>query len=88
MGRPAINTVFNTSLVDANAGATKNAFNRDQPSRQLTALDGQFRKNIVTTLTNINQVLGTDDAFGCSDWHAPRRESSPRSSCPTSSRTT
>jgi hypothetical protein len=68
MGRPAINTVFNTSLVDANAGATKNAFNRVKPHRQLTALDGQFRKNIVTTLTNINQVLGTDDAFGCTDW--------------------
>jgi hypothetical protein len=68
MGRPAINTVFNTSLVDADAADTKNAFNRVKPSRQLTALDGQFRKNIVTTLTNINQVLGTDDAFGCSDW--------------------
>ena len=50
-----------------NAGATKNAFNSVKPFRQLTALDGQFRKNIVTTLTNINQVLGTDDAFGCSD---------------------
>jgi hypothetical protein len=68
MGRPAINTVFNTSLVDPNAGATKNAFNRVKPSRQLTALDGQFKKNVITTLTNINQVLGTDDAFGCSDY--------------------
>ena len=68
MGRPAINTVFNTSLVDASAGATKNAFNRVKPHRQLTARDGQFRKNIVTTLTNINQILGTDVAFGCSDW--------------------
>jgi hypothetical protein len=68
MGRPAINTVFNTSLVDPNAAATKNAFNRVKPARQLTALDGQFKKNIVTTLTNINKVLGTDDAFGCSDY--------------------
>ena len=68
MGRPAINTVFNTSLVDPNAAATKNAFNRVKPARQLTALDGQFRKNIVTTLTNINKVLGTDDAFGSSDY--------------------
>ena len=68
MGRPAINTVFNNSLVDPNAGATKNAFNRVKPARQLTALDGQFKKNIVATLTNINQVLGTDDAFGCSDY--------------------
>jgi uncharacterized protein DUF4331 len=68
MGRPAINTVFNTSLVDANAGATKDAFNRVKPSRQLTALDGQFKTNVIATLTNINQVLGTDDAFGCSDY--------------------
>lgn len=68
MGRPAINTVFNTSLVDPNAGATKDAFNRVKPSRQRTALDGQFRENVITTLTNINQVLGTDDAFGCSDY--------------------
>jgi hypothetical protein len=68
MGRPAINTVFNTSLVDSTAGATKDAFNRVKPSRQLTALDGQFKANIIATLTNINQVLGTDDAFGCSDY--------------------
>jgi Domain of unknown function (DUF4331) len=68
MGRPAINTVFNTSLVDSNAGATKDAFNRVKPSRQRTALDGQFKANVIATLTNINQVLGTDDAFGCSDY--------------------
>jgi len=68
MGRPAINTVFNTSLVDSNAAATKNAFNRVKPSRQRTALDGQFKANIIATLTNINQVLGTDEAFGCSDY--------------------
>jgi hypothetical protein len=68
MGRPAINTVFNNALVDTNAGATKNAFNRVKPSRQRTALDGQFKANIIATLTNINQVLGTDEAFGCSDY--------------------
>jgi hypothetical protein len=68
MGRPAINTVFNTSLVDSDAGATKDAFNRVKPRRQLTALDGQFKANVIATLTNINQVLGTDDAFGCSDY--------------------
>lgn len=59
MGRPAINTVFNTSLVDANAGTTKNQFNATAPSRQQTAFGGKFRTNMITTLTNINAVLGT-----------------------------
>jgi uncharacterized protein DUF4331 len=59
MGRPAINTVFNTKLVDADATNTKNAFNHTPPSQQRTALNGRFRTNIVTTLTNINKVLGT-----------------------------
>lgn len=68
MGRPAINTVFNTALVDSNAAATKDAFNRTRPVNQRTALGGQFKKNVVTTLTNINKVLGTDTAFGCSDY--------------------
>ena len=68
MGRPAINTVFNTSLVDSNAAETKNAFNRVKPSRQLTALDGQFKDNVIATLTNINGAEGTDEAFGCSDY--------------------
>jgi hypothetical protein len=71
MGRPAINTVFNTSLVDSNAKADKNAFNATRPFRQPMALNGQFRKNIVTTLTNINHVLGTDTAFGCKDYTVP-----------------
>ena len=70
MGRPAINTVFNTKLVDANAGQTKNRFNATPPSQQRTAYNGQFKNDIVATLTNINQVLGTDDAFGCSDYDA------------------
>ena len=59
MGRPAINTVFNNKLVDPNAAATKNAFNATPPSQQRTADGGQFRTNIITTLTNINAVLGT-----------------------------
>ena len=59
MGRPAINTVFNTILVDTNASTTKNQFNATPPSRQRTAYDGKFRTNIITTLTNINAVLGT-----------------------------
>jgi hypothetical protein len=68
MGRPAINTVFNTSLVDANAAQTKNRFNKTPPSEQRTAFGGQFRTNIITTLTNINAVLGTTTAFGCTDY--------------------
>ncbi len=59
MGRPAINTVFNTSLVDASASATKNQFNATPPSKQRTAFGGKFRTNVITTLTNINAVLGT-----------------------------
>ena len=59
MGRPAINTVFNTKLVDADATNTKNAFNRTPPSQQRTALGGKFRANVIATLTNINAVLGT-----------------------------
>ncbi len=70
MGRPAINTVFNNSLVDPNAGQTKNRFNTTNPDKQATAYGGLFRNNIIATLTNINQVLGTDDAFGCSDYDA------------------
>lgn len=70
MGRPAINTVFNTSLVDGAAGASKNQFNATPPSQQRTAFGGKFRTNIITTLTNINAVLGTDDAFGCTDYDA------------------
>ena len=70
MGRPAINTVFNTRLVDGAAGTTKNQFNTTIPSQQRTAYGGKFRTNIITTLTNINAVLGTDVAFGCTDYDA------------------
>jgi len=58
MGRPAINTVFNTKLVDANAATTKNLFNATPPSQQRTGDGGQFRANVITTLTHINAVLG------------------------------
>ena len=64
MGRPAINTVFNTSLVDAGAGTTKNQFNTTPPSQQRTAFGGKFRTNVITTLMNINAALGT----GCDDY--------------------
>jgi hypothetical protein len=59
MGRPAINTVFNTKLVDQDATNTKNRFNATPPSQQRTAFNGLFRTNVITTLTNINKVLGT-----------------------------
>jgi uncharacterized protein DUF4331 len=43
MGRPAINTVFNPV-------ADKDLFNRTPPSRQATAYDGKFRKNVIKGL--------------------------------------
>ena len=58
MGRPAINTVFNTKLVDPNAATTKNLFNHTPPSKQRTADGGQVRTNVITTLTHINAALG------------------------------
>ena len=58
------------SPVNANAGLTKNRFNMTNPDKQATAYGGLFRNNIVATLRNINQALGTDDAFGCSDYDA------------------
>ncbi|HYL40703.1 MAG TPA: DUF4331 family protein [Candidatus Binatus sp.] len=66
VGRPAINTVFNNSLVDPNAGLDKNRFNATPPSQQRTAFGGQFKANIVATLENINAALKT----GCSDDNA------------------
>lgn len=68
MGRPAINTVFNTSIVDAGAATTKNQFNTTIPSQQPTAFGGKFRTNVINTLMGINAYLGTDDAFGCTDY--------------------
>ena len=69
MGRPAINTVFNTSIVDGAAGAAKNLFNTTPPSQQATADGGRFRTNVIETLTGINAALGTTGApFNCTDW--------------------
>jgi hypothetical protein len=84
IGRPAINTVFNTSLVDPGASTTKNQFNATPPSKQRTAFGGKFRTNVITTLTNINAVLGT----GAPDYTLAQAQGLPTSSCPTCSRTT
>jgi hypothetical protein len=70
MGRPAINTVFNTSLVDPNSGQTKDRFNTTPPAQQSTAFGGLFRTNVIVTLTNINAALGT----GCPDYDVPTAE--------------
>jgi hypothetical protein len=66
MGRPAINTVFNNNYVDSNSARAKDRFNRTPPTRQRTAYGGEFRDNIIGTLTNINGLLGT----GCDDYDA------------------
>jgi hypothetical protein len=44
MGRPAINTVFNSTAAD------KEAFNTTNPSRQATAMGGKFRTNAISVL--------------------------------------
>ena len=44
MGRPAINTVFNSTTAD------KEAFNVTAPHKQPTAMDGKFRKNVIGVL--------------------------------------
>jgi hypothetical protein len=64
MGRPAINTVFNTKYVTA--AANKDLFNETAPSQQRTASGGLFRNNIIATLENINGILET----GCDDYDA------------------
>jgi hypothetical protein len=64
MGRPAINTVFNTRYVTA--ATNKDLFNETAPSQQRTASGGLFRNNIIATLENINGILET----GCDDYGA------------------
>jgi hypothetical protein len=64
MGRPAINTVFNTKYVTA--ATNKDLFNETAPSLQRTASGGLFHDNIVATLENINGIL--ED--GCDDYGA------------------
>ncbi len=61
MGRPAINTVFNTKYVTA--AANKNLFNETAPSQQNSS-SLPFHGNVVATLMNINFLLGT----GCPDY--------------------
>jgi hypothetical protein len=69
MGRPAINTVFNTSLVDPNASTDKNRFNTTAPSTQRTAYNGIFATNVILTLTNIDAALDLTGApYNCTDW--------------------
>lgn len=53
VGRPAINTVFNST------GADKMAFNRTPPSQQRTAMGGKFRSNVITTLVGLSTALGS-----------------------------
>jgi hypothetical protein len=64
MGRPAINTVFNTS------SAHKEAFNATPPAQQRTAMGGVFRQNVIDTLIALSG-LGTaytpEQAAGIAD---------------------
>ena len=55
MGRPAINTVFNTKHVTA--AANKNLFNETAPSQQNSS-SLPFHGNVVATLEGINGLLG------------------------------
>jgi len=61
MGRPAINTVFNTKYVTP--AANKNLFNETPPSQQNSS-SLPFHGNVVATLMNINGILKD----GCKDY--------------------
>ena len=50
MGRPAINTVFNSSAAD------KEAFNVTAPARQRTAMGGKFRTNVISVLKSFSSL--------------------------------
>ena len=63
MGRPAINTVFNTKYVTA--ASNKNLFNTTPPSQQNSS-SLPFHGNVVATLENINAILQD----GCPDYDA------------------
>ena len=54
MGRPAINTVFNSSAAD------KEAFNVTPPSQQPTAMGGTFRNNVIGVLVALGGYSETD----------------------------
>jgi hypothetical protein len=56
MGRPAINTVFNSSAED------KEAFNKTAPARQRTAMGGKFRRNVIGVLKAFS-ALDSEGAY-------------------------
>ena len=56
MGRPAINTVFNSTVAD------KEAFNKTAPARQRSAMDGKFRKNVIGVLKAFS-ALDSEKAY-------------------------
>ena len=56
MGRPAINTVFNSSTAD------KEAFNVTAPAKQRTAMNGKFRQNVIDVLKAFSS-LDTEKAY-------------------------
>jgi Domain of unknown function (DUF4331) len=57
MGRPAINTVFNSATAD------KEAFNVTPPSAQATAMGGTFRTNVSSTLLAFSALDATDGPY-------------------------
>ena len=65
MGRPAINTVFNSTAAD------KEAFNVTPPAQQPTAMGGKFRTNVIDTLVGLSTALGNpytaEQAAGLAD---------------------
>lgn len=69
MGRPAINTVFNST------GADKDAFNRTAPADQPTAMGGKFRNNMIAALKALSALSGTpytqEEAEGIADLLLP-----------------
>jgi hypothetical protein len=60
IGRPAINTVFNTSSAD------KIAFNRTAPALQPTAMGGKFRSNVIGVLQAFS-ALDAEGAYADAD---------------------
>ncbi len=68
MGRPAINTVFNTKYVTP--AANKDLFNETPPSQQNSS-SLPFHGNVVATLENIDALLGLTVApYNCKDYDA------------------
>jgi hypothetical protein len=57
MGRPAINTVFNSTAAD------KEQFNRTAPANQATVDGGKFRNNVVGVLQALSGATDTEGAY-------------------------